>query len=162
MDPLLSLMSRSVLQVKFLIAPHVFWHLRREITKDDEYTLFNVTVFKKVKDEYLHKCREHKWVLRRSCRLRSFTLRLIRCFCGTFRFLAREFAFDDEAEQRQQQEMEEASAEEKELWVGSPLLSYYFAILTDSTRMTPSLPHRPTSCDCRGPTFPRRTSCSYT
>ncbi|KAG7529029.1 hypothetical protein FFLO_05822 [Filobasidium floriforme] len=62
-----------------------------EITKDDEYTLFNVTVFKKVKDEYLHKCREHK-------------------------FLAREFAFDDEAEQRQQQEMEEASAEEKELW----------------------------------------------
>ena len=34
------------------------------------------------------------------------------------RFLAREFAFDDEAEERQQQEMQEASAEEKELWVG--------------------------------------------
>lgn len=54
--------NRSVLQVKYLTTPHVFWHLRREITKDDEYTLFNVTVFKKVKDEYLHKCREHKWV----------------------------------------------------------------------------------------------------
>ena len=35
-------------------------HHYSEITKDDEYTLCNVTVFKKVKDEYLHKCREHK------------------------------------------------------------------------------------------------------
>jgi hypothetical protein len=52
----------------------------------------------------------------------SFVRRLIG-LCGLLRFLAREFAFDDEAEQRQQQEMEEASAEEKELWVG-PFLPF--------------------------------------
>jgi len=36
---------------------------------------------------------------------------------GLHRFLAREFVYNDDALQKQQQEMEEASAEEKELWV---------------------------------------------
>lgn len=37
---------------------------------------------------------------------------------GHHRFLAREFVFDDDAEEKQRQEMQEAASEEKELWVG--------------------------------------------
>jgi hypothetical protein len=40
----------------------------------------------------------------------------------TCRFLAREFVYNDDALQKQQQEMEEASAEEKELWVSLHVL----------------------------------------
>jgi V-type H+-transporting ATPase subunit C len=32
----------------------------RQIAADDEYVLQSVTVFKKVRDEYVHKCRENK------------------------------------------------------------------------------------------------------
>lgn len=34
----------------------------RKLEQDDEYVLFNVTVFKKVRDEFVQKCRENKWV----------------------------------------------------------------------------------------------------
>jgi V-type H+-transporting ATPase subunit C len=32
----------------------------RQLAADDEYVLKTVTVFKKVRDEYVHKCRENK------------------------------------------------------------------------------------------------------
>lgn len=35
-----------------------------EITRDDEFTLFAVTTFKKYSAEFQHKCREHKWTPR--------------------------------------------------------------------------------------------------
>lgn len=62
-----------------------------KIASDDEYTLYSVTIFKKVKDEFIHKCRENK-------------------------FLAREFNFDDSALEQQNTDLDHAAAEEKELW----------------------------------------------
>ena len=35
---------------------------KRQLAKDDDYVLQSVTVFKKVREEYVHKCRENKWV----------------------------------------------------------------------------------------------------
>lgn len=32
----------------------------RQIASDDEYVLQTVTVFKKVRDDFIHKCRENK------------------------------------------------------------------------------------------------------
>jgi len=63
----------------------------RLITSDDEYSLFGVVVFKRVKDEFTQKCRENK-------------------------FLVREFAYSDEQAQKQQDELDIAGTTEKELW----------------------------------------------
>lgn len=35
---------------------------RRKLAEDDEFVLQTVTVFKKVRDEFVHKARENKWV----------------------------------------------------------------------------------------------------
>lgn len=37
----------------------------RRLAQDEDYLLQTVTVFKKVRDEYVHKCRENKWVFSR-------------------------------------------------------------------------------------------------
>ncbi|SPO32797.1 probable VMA5 - H+-ATPase V1 domain 42 KD subunit, vacuolar [Ustilago trichophora] len=63
-----------------------------KISADEEYALFNVTVFKKVKDEFIQKCREAK-----------FTVRT-------------DFCWDDDLVIRQRQELEDAGDSEKELW----------------------------------------------
>ncbi|SNX87691.1 probable VMA5 - H+-ATPase V1 domain 42 KD subunit, vacuolar [Melanopsichium pennsylvanicum] len=63
-----------------------------KITHDQEFALFNVTVFKKVKDEFVQKCRENKFVVRT------------------------DFAWDDDLVSRQRQELDEAGDSEKELW----------------------------------------------
>ncbi|KAJ9475277.1 V-type proton ATPase subunit C [Pseudozyma hubeiensis] len=63
-----------------------------KIDADSEYALFNVTVFKKVKDEFVQKCRENKFVVRT------------------------DFSWDDELVTRQRQELEDAGDSEKELW----------------------------------------------
>ena len=63
-----------------------------KIAADDEYALVNVTVFKKVKDEFVQKCRENKFVVRT------------------------DFAWDDQLVSRQRRELEDAGDSEKELW----------------------------------------------
>ncbi|PWO00920.1 putative VMA5-H+-ATPase V1 domain 42 kd subunit, vacuolar [Tilletiopsis washingtonensis] len=63
----------------------------RKIAADDEFALVNVTVFKKVKEEFLQKCRENK-------------------------FVVRDFQWDDQIVEKQRQELEEAGVSEKELW----------------------------------------------
>lgn len=63
-----------------------------KLAADDEYALFNVTVFKKVRDEFVQKCREAK-----------FTVRT-------------DFAWDDELVERQRNELDAAGESEKELW----------------------------------------------
>ncbi|EST08592.1 ATPase, V1 complex, subunit C [Kalmanozyma brasiliensis GHG001] len=63
-----------------------------KIDTDDEYALFTVTVFKKVKDEFVQKCRENKFLVRT------------------------DFAWDDDLVARQRQELDEAGDSEKELW----------------------------------------------
>ncbi|GHJ84312.1 hypothetical protein NliqN6_0714 [Naganishia liquefaciens] len=62
-----------------------------KIASDNEFSLQTVTIFKKVKDEFIHKCRENK-------------------------FHAREFTWDEGAEEKQRQDMADLEAEEKELW----------------------------------------------
>ncbi|PKI85170.1 Vma5p [Malassezia vespertilionis] len=62
-----------------------------KICEDSEYALFNVTIFKRVHDEFVQKAREHK-------------------------FQVREFAYDEAQMERERQELEETGASEKELW----------------------------------------------
>lgn len=63
-----------------------------KISQDEEFALFNVTIFKKVKDEFIQKCRENKFVVRT------------------------DFTWDDDLVSRQRAELEEAGDSEKELW----------------------------------------------
>jgi len=63
----------------------------RKITADDEFSLYSVTIFKRVHDDFAQKLRENKYILR-------------------------DFAFDQEALQKQQQELASSEVSEKELW----------------------------------------------
>ncbi|KAJ9122050.1 hypothetical protein QFC24_004277 [Naganishia onofrii] len=64
-----------------------------KIASDSEFTLQTVTIFKKVKDEYIHKCRENKQVEDDP-----------------------QFTWDETAEEKQKQDLADLEAEEKELW----------------------------------------------
>jgi len=74
---------------------------------DDDYSLRTVTVFKKVRDEFTHRCRENKYAIANRCIM--YTL--------TSRFIVRDFTFEDSALEKQRKELSELEAEEKELWV---------------------------------------------
>jgi len=63
----------------------------RKIASDDDYVLHSVIVFKRVHDEFAQKCRENKFVLR-------------------------EYSFDENALEKQRQELQVAHISEKELW----------------------------------------------
>lgn len=63
-----------------------------KLAQDDEFALFNVTVFKKIRDEFVQKCRENKFTVRQ------------------------DFAWDDSLVERQRQELDDAGDSEKELW----------------------------------------------
>lgn len=62
-----------------------------KLAQDDEYALFNVTVFKKVRDEFVQKAREN-------------------------RFQVREFQYSDDLLEKSRQELEDSTTSEKELW----------------------------------------------
>lgn len=64
----------------------------RKIAEDDEFGLFNVAIFRKYKNDFLQKARENK-------------------------FVVREFQWDDQLAERQAEDLEDAAAAEKELWV---------------------------------------------
>lgn len=34
-----------------------------KLASDDEFVLFGVTIFRRVRDEFSQKCRENKWVM---------------------------------------------------------------------------------------------------
>lgn len=63
-----------------------------KLTADDEFVLYNVTIFKKVKEEFAQKCREEK-------------------------FQVRDFTYDAAVVDKQKQELQELEASEKDLWV---------------------------------------------
>ncbi|OCF31675.1 V-type H+-transporting ATPase subunit C [Kwoniella heveanensis BCC8398] len=63
----------------------------QRIAADEEYVLQTVTVFRKVRDDFVHKCRENK-------------------------FIVRDFKWDDSALEKQKKETAELEVEEKELW----------------------------------------------
>ncbi|KZO94983.1 ATPase V1 complex subunit C [Calocera viscosa TUFC12733] len=62
-----------------------------EVTSDSEFTLYSVVVFRKLHDEFVQKCREHK-------------------------FIVRDFTFDEESIVKQRRELEDLSLAEKEMW----------------------------------------------
>jgi V-type H+-transporting ATPase subunit C len=66
--------------------------INRSLASDEEYTLFNVVIFRRVHDEFVNKCREHK-------------------------FIVRDFTFSEESVHTQREELEAADVTEKELWV---------------------------------------------
>ncbi|KAL5495657.1 VMA5 [Sanghuangporus weigelae] len=61
------------------------------VASDDEYSLFAVIIFKRVRDEFAQKCRENK-------------------------FIVRDFMYTDELALKHQQELELAGTTERELW----------------------------------------------
>ncbi|KAG8709586.1 Vacuolar ATP synthase subunit C [Ceratobasidium sp. 395] len=61
------------------------------IEADDEYSLFSVVIFSKVKQEFANKCREHKYIIR-------------------------DFDFNEEEIEKQREELQMADLSEKELW----------------------------------------------
>jgi len=73
------------------LSPMVVPRSTKKIASDDEYTLYSVIVFKRVHDEFAQKCRENKFVLR-------------------------DYSFDENALEKQRQELQTAHIVEKELW----------------------------------------------
>lgn len=61
------------------------------IKKDDEFNLFAVTTFKKHSQEFVHKCRERKWV-------------------------PRDFKFKEGGREEEQKDLKNTEAEEKRVW----------------------------------------------
>ncbi|KAF9647479.1 ATPase, V1 complex, subunit C, partial [Thelephora ganbajun] len=61
------------------------------LASDEDYTLFSVVIFRRVHDEFVNKCREHK-------------------------FIVRDFVFSEESIHTQREELEAADVTEKELW----------------------------------------------
>ncbi|GMK55598.1 hypothetical protein CspeluHIS016_0206540 [Cutaneotrichosporon spelunceum] len=63
----------------------------QELAKDNDFVLVTVTIFKKVHDDFVHKSREHKYIVR-------------------------DFKWDDEGLENQKKELARLEQEEKELW----------------------------------------------
>jgi V-type H+-transporting ATPase subunit C len=74
------------------LTPLVVPRSSTKIAQDEDYTLFNVTVFKKIKEEYSQKCREKK-------------------------FIVRDFVYDESEIEKSRTQQKEYEQHEKELWV---------------------------------------------
>ncbi|KJA25947.1 hypothetical protein HYPSUDRAFT_159558 [Hypholoma sublateritium FD-334 SS-4] len=61
------------------------------VASDDDFSLFSVVIFRRVHDDFVQKCREHK-------------------------FIVRDFTFSEEEIVQQRQELDTAATTEKELW----------------------------------------------
>ncbi|KAF8898350.1 hypothetical protein BD779DRAFT_1431805 [Infundibulicybe gibba] len=73
------------------IAPMVVPRSSNVIASDEEYTLLSVIIFRRFRDEFCQKCREHK-------------------------FIIRDFVYSEEELAKQRQELETTDTTEKELW----------------------------------------------
>ncbi|KAK9899748.1 hypothetical protein P389DRAFT_3529 [Cystobasidium minutum MCA 4210] len=62
-----------------------------KVAQDNDFALYTVTIFRRVRDEFAQKCRDEK-------------------------FVVREFVYDEAAVEKQNQELVELEASEKELW----------------------------------------------
>lgn len=70
-----------------------------KIAQDNDFVLYTVTIFRRVRDEFAQKCRDEK-------------------------FVVREFVYNEAAVEKQNQELAELEASEKELWVSIILYEY--------------------------------------
>ncbi|MCJ1434035.1 Vacuolar ATP synthase subunit C [Xylographa pallens] len=73
------------------IAPWVVPRSAQRIDADDEFTLYAVTTFKKYSQEFVHKCREQKWI-------------------------PRDFKYKEGGREAEEKEVEKVAKEEKKLW----------------------------------------------
>lgn len=64
------------------------------MAQDNDFALYTVTIFRRVRDEFAQKCRDEK-------------------------FTVREYVYDEAAVEKQNQELAELEASEKELWVSA-------------------------------------------
>lgn len=79
--------TKSYETVSPMVVPRsAYW-----IQKDDEFNLYAVTTFKKHSQDFVHKCREKKWV-------------------------PRDFKFKEGGKEEEQKEMKKTEAEEKRVW----------------------------------------------
>lgn len=73
------------------IAPMVVPRSANLIASDDDFTLYGVTTFKKHGQEFVHKCREHKWT-------------------------PREYKYIEGGEEQERREVNQADADAKRVW----------------------------------------------
>jgi V-type H+-transporting ATPase subunit C len=57
-------MTKDYLKTYESLSPMVVPRSSIQVSSDDEFTLFAVTTFKKYSAEFIHKCREKRWVPR--------------------------------------------------------------------------------------------------
>lgn len=67
-----------------------------KVSQDSEFALYTVTIFRRVRNEFAQKCRDEK-------------------------FVVREFVYNEAAVEKQNEELAELEASEKELWVSFPV-----------------------------------------
>ncbi|KZT74823.1 ATPase, V1 complex, subunit C [Daedalea quercina L-15889] len=82
------------------------------IASDDEFSLFSVVVFRKVYEDFVHKCRENKCVVVVSSPPSPSSSPP----ADRDRYIVRDFVYSDEALDKQRAELEVADSTEKELW----------------------------------------------
>lgn len=113
--------------------------MSRQIASDDEYVLQTVTVFKKIRDDFIHKCRENKQVLPFFF-INSVSNGTHRLMLGD-RFIVRDFTWDDSALEKQKRQLADLEIEEKELWVSIPSFpsSFLSPLKKGNRRSAPSL-----------------------
>jgi V-type H+-transporting ATPase subunit C len=84
-------LTRDFLKMYETISPWVVPQSAQKITFDDEFTLFAATSFKKYSPEFIHKCREQRWI-------------------------PRDFKFKEGGKEEEKKELESAEREERKLW----------------------------------------------
>jgi len=83
--------SREFLKQYETISPWVVPRSGQQIAKDNEFTLFAVTTFRKHSLDFIHKCREQKWV-------------------------PRDFTHDEGGSEMERKELDKVGKEERRLW----------------------------------------------
>ena len=73
------------------ISPMIVPRSAVEIDRDDEFTLFAATTFKKHGNDFVHRCREHKWT-------------------------PRDFKYKEGGREEEQKEVEKVGKEERKVW----------------------------------------------
>lgn len=143
--------------------------MHSKIAQDDEFALFSVTLFRRVKDEFAQKAREKKCVATSASAVCSKRVAdQLLAYDPAHRFIVRDFTYDEEAIEKQRRELENLLAEEKELWVRLEALDRLLRrvqrrlALRWSTDTYTSLLHRPTCSACPASTSPTSSKPSST
>lgn len=99
-----------------------------KLAADDEYTLFAVTIFKRVKDEFTQKAREER--LDDKIINIFYTSSLSHSYLNVYyhilpRYTVREFVYNREAIEEQERALQDLEKSERELWVCKNVLNSF-------------------------------------